>query len=95
LNDLKNLGNPIQKREEENRKRPGLGNTLLNTINDFKKFTTTVDENFSHLTQEDKNNINEECSKVETWYNNLNQTQSKLNLYDDPVLLSNDLIRKK
>jgi len=51
-------------------------------------------KNFSHLTQEDKNNINEECSKVETWYNNLNQTQSKLNLYDDPVLLSNDLIRK-
>jgi len=69
-------------------------NTITNTINEFKKFTTTNDDNFSHLTPEDKNGINEECSKIETWLNNLIHSQTRLNLYDDPVLLSNDLIRK-
>jgi len=94
LNELRLFGEPLKVREEELRKRPNLVSVLQTTIENFKTFTKTTDENFSHLTTEDRNKILEECTNVENWLNNTIQKQSKLNLYDDPILTSNDLNRK-
>jgi len=94
LNELKYLGDPLKKREEENRKRPPLVSTLLSTISNFKAFKDNTEANFSHITVDDRKHIIEECEKTEKWLTTLIEKQNKIGLNVDPVLLTTDLIRK-
>ncbi|KAM8973795.1 heat shock 70 kDa protein 4 [Pelodytes ibericus] len=97
LNDLKNLGQPIQTRYQECEERPKafeeLGRQIqlyLKVINAFKN----KDETYDHLDPADLEKVEKSTNEAMEWMNNKMNLQMKHDLAVDPVVKTKDIHAK-
>lgn len=67
LTDLKKVGDAVEKRFFEFEQRPQYITGLRKEISNWEGFALTTDEKFSHITEEERSKIKEECSKLNSW----------------------------
>lgn len=86
LDELRQLGNPILKRRDEDLKRPAAIKILKGMIDDFVTFASFVDDSNAHITHEEREVIKAKCNESDIWLNQMIHQQSKLHKNEEPHL---------
>jgi heat shock protein 4 len=64
-------------------------------MNSCKEFANTKDEQWSHITDEDRDVLRDEVQKVENWMNDNMSAQSKLSLSSAPILTQESINKQQ
>jgi len=94
LGFLKALGDPIEKRFQEDEARPNAIDALNKTVTSFLADASSPDEKYAHIEQAEKAKVLAECASVQQWLADKVAAQSKLAKHADAVLLTADIIKK-
>merc|ERR1712166_1556122 len=85
LNALKETTAPFESRIESLKK-------TINKYNDIGKNVNTKDEEkYSHLTEEQRKEVNDKCEATRAWLNDILKTQSATAMNVDPVVTMSKL----
>ena len=87
LKILKFMGDPLERRMAESTGRPSAVSSLQSTVERYKKWVTdaTADENYSHISDEDKSNCHKKCDDISAWMYDMLDKQGSLPPTADPV----------
>ena len=86
LDELKVRGNPIERRKWENEHRGENCDGIRKQIDFCKNFSSQDTEATAHITAEEKAEVLKKAEEIESWLGEMQDKQSELNLYNDPVL---------
>mmetsp|Transcript_11421 Transcript_11421/g.24048 ORF Transcript_11421/g.24048 Transcript_11421/m.24048 type:complete len:819 (+) Transcript_11421:186-2642(+) len=88
LAELKKMGNPIENRQHEAKCRPNAMNMLQKTLEKYQSWlnTSVGDENYAHITDEERNSCAEVCDKASAWMYEMLDKQGGLPANVDPVV---------
>lgn len=95
IESLQKIGGPIQFREKEFQERPKAASVLRETINKYMEMAQSGDEQYSHISEEDKQKVIEKCATIAKWLDDGLYKQSELPKNADPKILSADMLKKK
>ncbi|CDW97895.1 hypothetical protein [Sporisorium scitamineum] len=95
IESLQKIGGPIQFREKEFQERPKAASALRETINKYMEMAQGGDEQYSHISEDDKQKVIEKCATVAKWLDDGLYKQSELPKNADPKILSADMLKKK
>jgi len=95
LDELKAVGDPIERRfwENENRYDSIIG--LRSAIDQFRMAATSQDPKYDHIEAEEKKKVLEMCDSTEKWLNGELSKQDSLPKTVDPILTVSALLGKK
>lgn len=94
LADLKKVGDAVEKRFAEFEKRPQWVEGLRKEISNWETFALTTDEKYSHIAEEERSKVKEECSKVNSWLSAELAKLEKLPKHVDPNITCDQLTAK-
>ncbi len=95
LAELKAVGDPIQSRHFEAENREPFVQSLKGSIGHFQSLTQSKDEKFSHINEEERKKVTDECAKVDQWLvQALIQTDNQPK-FENPALSIAELKSKK
>jgi heat shock protein 4 len=94
LEELKNIGDPIEARYKEWTERGSAIDQLVYCINSFREAALSNDQKFDHIEISEKQKVINECSEAENWLREKKQQQDALLKYANPVLLVSDIKKK-
>ena len=96
LNELKKMGDPIEKRAYESKHRPSAMTMLQKTLEKYTSWINTSqgDENYAHITDEERNNCSSKCDTVSAWMYEMLDKQGGLAANVDPVVTVEDIYAK-
>eukprot|EP00970_Alexandrium_tamarense_P011244 scaffold2428_cov168-Alexandrium_tamarense.AAC.3 len=88
LNELKKMGNPIEARSYEAKNRPNAMAMLQKTLEKYTSWlnTSAGDENYAHITDEERNTCSTKCDSVSAWMYEMLDKQGGLAANVDPVV---------
>lgn len=92
---LQKLGKPIQFRHSEFQDRPKAASVLREAINKYMEMAQGGDEQYSHISDADKQTVIEKCATVAKWLDDGLYKQSELPKNADPKIVSADMLKKK
>ncbi|KAK0539321.1 adenyl-nucleotide exchange factor sse1 [Tilletia horrida] len=95
LEGLLKLGNPITARWSESIERPKAASALREAVNLYMGQATGGDEKYSHITEEEKQKVIEQCALAEEWLQNGLAKQAELPKNVDPKITSAQMLKKK
>jgi len=95
LEELKALGDPIERRWMEAAARPVALESLWSTVTAFRESAASSNEDYAHIEQADKDKVVAECASVEAWLAEKSAAQDKLAKHEDVVLASADIKKKE
>ena len=95
IDSLQKIGGPIQFREKEFQERPKAASALREAINKYMEMAQGGDEQYSHISDEDKQKVIEKCATVAKWLDDGLYKQSEMPKNADPKILSADMLKKK
>ncbi|KAE8225021.1 hypothetical protein CF319_g2174 [Tilletia indica] len=95
LEGLHKLGNPITARWSESIERPKAASALRDAVNLYMGQATGGDEKFSHITDEEKQKVIEQCALAEEWLQNGLAKQAELPKNVDPKITAAQMLKKK
>lgn len=93
LEELKKVGDPIVERLTEDQARGPAAEELSTVANNF--LSRLEDPNLSHIPDEEKNQVMNECNGALSWLQEKQSLQSQQAKSAQPVLLSGDIRKKK
>nr|DAC74176.1 TPA_exp: heat shock protein A4 [Apostichopus japonicus] len=94
LEDLKKLGDPVVKREQEATERPRAFDELGQALILYRKFLTQYndgDEKFSHIEKADIEKVERCLKEKEEWRDKKQNAQNQIPLTKDPVVLASQV----
>ena len=95
LNALKETAAPFESRKAEHLGRESCIESLKKTINKYndigKNVNTKDEEKYSHLTEEQRKEVNDKCEATRSWLNDILKTQSATAMNVDPVVTMSKL----
>merc|ERR1711916_214270 len=94
LSDLKDLTKAITQREVESNGRPNACNQLRILTESFLGLVNGSDEEYAHLTDEDRDEVRNCCNSAQQWLSDQQEKQQILPLSADPVLLVGDISKR-
>ena len=96
LNELKKMGDPIEKRAYENKHRSGAMTMLQKTLEKYTAWINTSqgDENYDHITDEERTNCSSKCDTVSAWMYEMLDKQGGLAANVDPVVTVEEIYAK-
>mmetsp|Transcript_14730 Transcript_14730/g.18842 ORF Transcript_14730/g.18842 Transcript_14730/m.18842 type:complete len:878 (-) Transcript_14730:355-2988(-) len=86
LNELKSIGDPVEKLLWEHTYRESTVKQLVSLIEEYKALANTVDEKYAHIAEEERNKVRTECENTQKWLYDTMETQNSLPLYAQPAL---------
>ena len=86
LDELKALGNPVERRKWENEHRGENCDGIKKQIDFCKNFASQDAEATAHITAEEKAEVMGKAVDIEKWLSDMQDKQAELNLYNDAVL---------
>jgi molecular chaperone DnaK (HSP70) len=88
LNELKKMGDPIEKRAYESKHRASAMTMLQKTLEKYTSWINTSqgDENYAHITDEERSNCSAKCDTVSAWMYEMLDKQGGLAANVDPVV---------
>lgn len=94
---LHKLGDPIEERRQQACLRPQAMISLQSTIEHYQNWinTSSTQEQFSHITDEERNNCQEKCQEVSNWMYQQMESQGKLQLWEEPCVKASELDTKR
>ncbi|EST05767.1 Heat shock protein 70 family [Kalmanozyma brasiliensis GHG001] len=95
IDSLQKIGGPIQFREKEFQERPKAASVLREAINKYMEMAQGGDEQYSHISEDDKQKVIEKCATVAKWLDDGLYKQSEQPKNADPKIVSADMIKKK
>ncbi|KAH9322941.1 hypothetical protein KI387_017580 [Taxus chinensis] len=94
LEELKNIGDPIEQRYKEEGARVQATGDLMQLINSYRNVVQSRDAKFDHIEPKEKEKVITECNKAEEWLRGKMKEQDVMLKCADPILRSAD-IRKR
>jgi heat shock protein 4 len=91
LDALKKIGDPIALRWRENEARPKAAAQLREVCNDFLSKAQNGEEQYSHISDEDKQKVIEKCANTLSWLENQLARQSEKPKNVNPVVTSDEM----
>lgn len=90
-------GDPIEHRRQQADLRPQAMSSLQSTIEHYQNWinTSSTQEQYSHITDEERNQCQEKCQEVSNWMYQQMESQGKLQLWDEPCVQVSDLDDKR
>merc|ERR1711935_1249822 len=88
------VGDAVEKRFAEFEKRPQWVEGLRKEISNWETFALTTDEKYSHIAEEERSKVKEECSKVNSWLSAELAKLEKLPKHVDPNITCDQLTAK-
>eukprot|EP00604_Paraphysomonas_vestita_P003705 CAMPEP_0174822838 /NCGR_PEP_ID=MMETSP1107-20130205/19020_1 /TAXON_ID=36770 /ORGANISM="Paraphysomonas vestita, Strain GFlagA" /LENGTH=438 /DNA_ID=CAMNT_0016043045 /DNA_START=1125 /DNA_END=2441 /DNA_ORIENTATION=+ len=95
LDELKVLGNPIEKRLWEQNNRGEAADALKRQIETCKSFAISNTEATAHITPEEKLKVRNIAENIEQWFYDQLEKQGELSSYNEPVLTVDLLASKR
>ena len=95
IESLQKIGGPIQFREKEFQERPKAASALREAINKYMEMAQGGDEQYSHISDDDKQKVIEKCATVAKWLDDGLYKQSEQPKNADPKIVSADMLKKK
>jgi len=94
---LHKLGDPIEERRQQACLRPQAMLSLQSTIEHYQNWinTSPTQEQFSHITDEERKNCQEKSLEVSNWMYQQMESQGKLQLWEEPCVKANELDTKR
>merc|ERR1712187_606807 len=94
---LHKLGDPIEERRQQACLRPQAMLSLQSTIEHYQNWinTSSTQEQFSHITDEERKNCQEKCQEVSNWMYQQMESQGKLQLWEEPCVQVSDFDGKR
>lgn len=93
---LKVLGTPIEMRQSESKSRPNAIAVLQRTVEKFQSWlnTSTGDEQYSHITEEEFKKCHESCDASSSWMYDMMDKQGSVAANQDPVVTTAEINAK-
>ncbi|CAK9783188.1 putative heat shock protein [Cutaneotrichosporon oleaginosum] len=91
LDALKKIGDPIALRWRENEARPKAAAQLREVCNDFLSKAQNGEEQYSHISDEDKQKVIEKCANTLSWLENQLARQAEKPKNVNPVVTSEEM----
>ncbi len=88
---LVDLKHPFAFRQQEAEDRPRAADNLREEIAANLAIVNSEDEKYSHLSDEDRDNVRSACEAAEKWLNEKLGLQADKNLYEDPIVKTKDI----
>jgi len=90
-------GDPIEHRRQQADLRPQAMSSLQSTIEHYQNWinTSSTQEQYSHITDEERNQCQEKCQEVSNWMYQQMESQGKLQLWDEPCVQVSELDGKR
>lgn len=95
LDELKVVGNPIEKRLWEQNNRNEAADALKRQIETCKSFASANTEATAHITHEEKLKVRNTAESIEQWFYDQLEKQGELATYNDPILTVDLLASKR
>eukprot|EP00742_Colponemidia_sp_Colp-10_P000945 GILJ01001025.1.p1 GENE.GILJ01001025.1~~GILJ01001025.1.p1 ORF type:complete len:808 (+),score=168.15 GILJ01001025.1:71-2494(+) len=95
LEELKNLGDPLEFRYKESQMRAEASRSLETTIAQFSNQAESTDEKYAHIDQAEKNKVIEECKKASRWLYDKLSAQDAVPKTSNPVVTSSEIKQKR
>jgi heat shock protein 4 len=95
LEALRKMGDPIEKRMYEEVNRKEACDALKRQIEVVKAFSNNREEQYAHITSEERQTIRNEAESTEQWLYDELEKQGMLSSYNDPVLTVEILNNKR
>lgn len=96
LNELKKMGDPIERRAYESKHRSGAMTMLQKTLEKYTSWINTSqgDENYAHITDEERSACSSKCDAVSAWMYEMLDKQGGLAANVDPVVTVEEIYGK-
>uniref|UniRef100_A0A061S331 Heat shock 70kDa protein 4 n=1 Tax=Tetraselmis sp. GSL018 TaxID=582737 RepID=A0A061S331_9CHLO len=94
LNELKQIGEPVEERYREMSTRGPAAERLLACCNKFAGLASGGDPKYAHISDEEKGRVIEECQKASEWLREKQALQESLPKHEVPVLMTHDIDKK-
>lgn len=95
LAELKKTGDPVEQRAAQHKTRPERIASLKSQIGHWSKLAASTEEKYSHITEEERKKVTDECAATDTWLANLIIKQDQLEKFKTPILTTTMLDAKK
>lgn len=95
LDALKKIGDPIALRWRENEARPKAAAQLREVCNDFLSKAQNGEEQYSHISDEDKQKVIEKCANTLSWLENQLARQAEKPKNVNPVVTSDEMNKRR
>ena len=95
LRNLKEMVEKVEFRYNEVEKRPKAASELAASIESMLAIVNSTEEQYAHLTDEERETVRTECAKAQSWLEAKRDEQDKLDKSADPVLTSSMIASKK
>lgn len=94
IKELHKISDPVVKRQIESEKRPQVSSDLLAMAEKYLRLCNSTDEQYSHITDEEKTKVRDACNEVQKWLSDNMSTISSSPMYVDPVITVEDIIMR-
>jgi heat shock protein 4 len=96
LGELKKMGDPIENRSYEAKHRSSAMTMLQKTLEKYTSWlnTSAGDENYAHITDEERNTCSTKCDTVSAWMYDMLDKQGGLAANVDPIVTSEQIYSK-
>lgn len=94
IKELHRISDPVVKRQQESEKRPQVSSDLLAMAEKYLRLCNSTDEQYSHITDEEKAKVRDACNEAQKW---LSDNMSKINsspMYVDPAITVEDIVMR-
>ncbi|KAJ7299180.1 hypothetical protein O6H91_Y285900 [Diphasiastrum complanatum] len=94
LEELKQLGDPIEERQKEEEARGPAISELWYCISSFREAAHSNDPKFDHIDKTEKEKVMMECSKAEEWLKDKKYQQDAVPRFANPILRAAEIKKK-
>jgi len=91
LDELVKVATPMVSREWESKQRPAAMATLSKDVEYYLSIVNSTEDKYSHLTPEEKNMVQAECTLTQTWLTEQKATQGALTASEDPAVTTSQI----
>ncbi|KAL3152123.1 hypothetical protein ABBQ32_001221 [Trebouxia sp. C0010 RCD-2024] len=95
LNELRQTGDPVERRAIEFSMRPRAAESLQQAAHNFASQASSSDPKYSHIPAADKKKVLDECQAALGWLEEKKGLQETMKKTDDPVLVTADIKKKE
>jgi len=95
LNQLKTTGDVFEMRKYETDHRLEFVTSLKKVITQYTQWTTTTDEKYSHITEEERKKVSAECTAVDQWLSSNLSKQESSPISDSPIITCDQIKQKR
>jgi len=95
INQIKSVGDTFETRKYESEHRLEFVNSLKKLITQYNQWTTTTDEKYAHITDEERKKVAAECATVDQWLASSLSKQESTPISDPPVVTCEQIKQKR